>query len=55
MKIFRTMLCLITTILVTYTVPAYAATWEDATGSYQTTVVNDTGPDNKYFVYRPQY
>jgi predicted peptidase len=38
----------------TCAVPAYATTWEDATGSYSTTVVADTGPDNKYYIYRPQ-
>lgn len=54
MKIFRTMLCLIIAILMTYAVPAYAATWEDATGPYSTTVVSDTGPDNMYYIYRPQ-
>lgn len=54
MKIFRTILCLIIAILMTYAVPAYAATWEDATGLYSTTVVADTGPDNKYYIYRPQ-
>jgi predicted esterase len=54
MKIFRTMLCLIIAILMTYAVPAYATTWEDATGPYLTTVVGDTGPDNMYYIYRPQ-
>jgi len=54
MKIFRTMLCLIIAILMTYAVPGYATTWEDTTGPYSTTVVGDTGPDNKYYIYRPQ-
>jgi len=54
MEIIRTMLCLITAILMTYAVPAYATTWEDATGPYSTTVVGDTGPDNMYYIYRPQ-
>jgi dienelactone hydrolase len=54
MKIFRIRLCFIIAILVTYTVPAFATTWEDATGPYSTTVVGDTGPDNKYYIYRPQ-
>ena len=54
MKIFRTMLCLIISILMTYAVPSYAATWVDSTGPYSTTFVADTGPDNKYYIYRPQ-
>ena len=54
MKIFRTILCLITAILVTNAVPSHAATWEDATGAYSTTVVADTGPDSKYYIYRPK-
>jgi len=54
MKIFRTMLCLIIAILMMYAVPSYATTWEDATGLYSTTVVGDTGPDNMYYIYRPQ-
>ena len=53
MKIFRTMLCLIIAIIMTYAIPAYATTWEDATGPYSTTVVSDTGPDNKYYIFRP--
>jgi dienelactone hydrolase len=54
MKIFRTMLFLIIAILMTYAVPAFATTWEDATGPYSTTVVGDTGPDKMYYIYRPQ-
>jgi hypothetical protein len=54
MKIFRTMLCLLIAIFMTYAVPADAATREDATGPYSTTVVRDTGPDKMYYIYRPQ-
>lgn len=54
MKIFRTTLCLLIAISMMYVVPADAATWEDATGSYSTTVVRDTGPDKMYSIYRPQ-
>jgi acetyl esterase/lipase len=54
MKFFRAMLRLILAILMVYVVPACAATWEDATGPYPTTVVVDTGPDGKYYMYRPQ-
>lgn len=53
MKIFRTMLCLLIAISMMNAVPADAATWEDATGPYSTTVVSDTGPDNKYYIFRP--
>lgn len=54
MKCFRTMLRLIMAVLMTCAVPAYAATWEDATGPYAITVVRDTGPENTYYIYRPQ-
>jgi hypothetical protein len=54
MKILRTLLCLITAIVMTYAIPLYAITWEDATGSYSTTVVGDTGPENNYYIYRPK-
>ena len=54
MKIFIAMLCFIIVIIVTYAGPAYATTWEDTTGPYSTTVVSDTGPDNKYYIFRPK-
>lgn len=50
----RAALCLIFAILMTYGVPAHATTWEDATGPYSPTAVGDTGPDKKYFIYRPE-
>ena len=42
MRRFGTMLWLIFGILMTNAIPVYAATWEDATGPYSTTVVMDT-------------
>lgn len=53
MKIFKTMLCLLSAISMMNAVPADAAIWEDATGPYSTTVVSDTGPDDKYYIFRP--
>jgi len=54
MKIFRTKPSLIIAILITYSLPAYATTWEDETGPYPTTVVSDTGPNETFYIYRPQ-
>ena len=54
MKRCGTLLWLIIANLMMSAVPAYATTWEDATGPYSTTVVMDTGPENGYYIYRPQ-
>ena len=54
MKIFRTKLSLIMFILIMCGLPAYATTWENETGPYPTIVVNDTGPDGTFYIYRPQ-
>ena len=54
MKHFRTFLWLIIATLMMNAVPADATTWEDATGSYPIAVVADIGPENGYYIYRPQ-
>lgn len=54
MTYLRTMLRFIIAVLMTYAVPLWAAAWEDATGPYATTVVSDTGPENAYYIFRPQ-
>ncbi len=54
MRRFGAMLWLIIGILMTNAVPAHATTWEDATGPYPVAVVADIGPENGYYIYRPQ-
>lgn len=54
MKYLRTMLRFIMAVVMTYAVPSWAAAWEDATGPHATTVVGDTGPENAYYIFRPQ-
>ena len=54
MKINRTIPSLIMFILIMCGLPAYATTWENETGPYPKTVVNDTGPDGTFNIYRPQ-
>jgi len=54
MNILKAMLCVTMTLLIASAMPVDAATWEDTTGSYSTTVLADTGPEKSYYIYRPK-
>lgn len=40
--------------LMMYAIPAGAATWEDATGPFSTTVVAESGPQGTFYIHRPK-